>query len=667
MGRGAMAAFYKNGQFDASSFGSFLKEGSMGFVDMAQNAATNLADPAKLISYQANQSKILSEAGKKFGGQAPQLLKMATAMQQAKFSHAAIGGKMEDHLRKSLIDMGTSEPEIETMLAQVNNSQREFEAKQLAAQSTFQKEKYEHSVMGNVLHKTGERVSDFFKRLSSPAARSLGRSSAAAQEYMAELGDSFQGVKRVDVSGVGITSASYADIKVTKQDLDRLREQTVDINSGAFGGLGGSLQKMLGKGNSLTDDFGINSSRKSKLDKGDVRIGSDGRSQIVAAQGELEKASKAARNFDLSDDQISEMSKTEEFKSATKDMKGRLDKLSGAKSGKDAILALTGKDDISKVTASEAAAAFDLTKNMKGIIGDEAGDYLQKMRKGATELSQATGGTLVHKLSNAKDSLNKFAESTSKRLGLSSSENLNAEDIEKIYGSKGNIKDFRAALYDVAESKGLKSDKDISDFQNKLGGLFVDKQFKEGVVGKITDLKGLQQLRSEEQYKKALVSAEGKLTGDDLNKLTSIKEKLGTAKDLVGLGSEDVAVLEKGGMGALAYQANTLKKISASFDDKGVLDKKKLEETLSNVGFKDDMAKSFVETASKQGKEAALDAVKTNMDLTSAGTTDLTGGGGGDSSGLKKAEESLKVSTDINSATLAIMQQLFAQIKDIKR
>jgi len=175
MGRGFAAAHFRAGQgLDQAGFQQMMLGGGGDFAQTALQAARNLGDPRKVVEYQANQAKYLSEMGKQFGGQGLELGMMNTFMQQARFmTQNGAAPDIETGLKYSLLQAGVSQPEVDAMLGRLKNAPQEFLSAQRALQATHDKMVYEQAALNSPLNRLESRVGDVVKGAADVIARPM--------------------------------------------------------------------------------------------------------------------------------------------------------------------------------------------------------------------------------------------------------------------------------------------------------------------------------------------------------------------------------------------------------------------------------------------------------------------------------------------------------------
>ena len=187
VGRGYGAAFLNSGisgtGFDKQAFMQAAKGGGMTMFQLAEKGSQNLNTADKIMKYQANQEKYMSELGKTFGGMGGQLGIMNTAMSIADM-YADAGVDKKTGFRVGLQELGQSESQIDTILAMIQNSGKSFQAQVDAANVTRNQqtigEVMETRGLGYLLRRGEDAIKGFIEPVVSGGAGFIGRAQQGA-------------------------------------------------------------------------------------------------------------------------------------------------------------------------------------------------------------------------------------------------------------------------------------------------------------------------------------------------------------------------------------------------------------------------------------------------------------------------------------------------------
>lgn len=311
-GRGYGAAFFNPGMgpagFNQASFMSAMTGGGGDFVSMAQRAAGNLGSPAALRTFQANQEKFMSEAGKNFGGRGLEIMQMNAAASLGTFLSAQTGASREVEYINAMKEMGVSMPQIEKTLAEMRGRNQKLATDVASVGQTYNKSVAEEAAQSFILYRAGAKVVDAFNSGMDTLGRPLGRMADSVKEGFQTLQEETMfGMTRVNTSGVRVMSASDAARLGVKTDDRALK---VDINR--TGGLADTAgEKLLDAvSSSALRGYGITGDSLTAADGTGIAIG--GGKQI--SRNLLERAAKKQAELNITDEEAKKLANKDDVK-----------------------------------------------------------------------------------------------------------------------------------------------------------------------------------------------------------------------------------------------------------------------------------------------------------------------------------------------------------------
>lgn len=234
MGRGFGAAFYNPGAgpagFDMQAFQNAALSGGLSMQDLAQRAAGALGTPERVIGYQANQDKFLSEMGKSFGGKGLDIARMNAAMASARYLvQTGATSNMNDALRYTLIrEQGLPPMEADALIATTKNAGGAFRANIEATNNTMLQRRIDEAMRVRGPGYMMDRLGDWFKGVVEPAVNLAEDVTEGVKETIIEnWEEDIMGVHRYDLRGVRYERAGDYELDMGRTDpmLRRLFEE----------------------------------------------------------------------------------------------------------------------------------------------------------------------------------------------------------------------------------------------------------------------------------------------------------------------------------------------------------------------------------------------------------------------------------------------------------
>jgi hypothetical protein len=579
MGRGNMAAFYGgNGTMDTAAMYKGMA-GGMSMPEMAMAAAKNLSSPKALLEFQANQAKLVSEAGKAFGGEGLEMMRLGNAMTQAKFLNQNTGVSVEVGLRNTLLNQGLSQSEVDMSVARIQNADKEYSSRQKAIGATRAQEQAEGAYQNFFLTRIGSKAGDVIKgaysTITNPVGRQLDTFRESARDWVETQA---YGLQRYDVSGTGYQeSAAGENVKqllAGKGSIttvgEMLGKQSINLDADAM--IGRSTGSALyDRRDSLLKNFGISTTSRFKGGAGSdpqiiLRDSIAGNYKAGISFDDLRKVSSTLNTVGGITDEETEAFKKDSTTYAgtlrSIQQKARNTDLSGIKSYGDLFGTLTGKT-IDKVSREEAMAIREATQ---GTAAGKLFDTLDIDRKAAGDAYRGVDVSLVKK---EEANYKVMKQTLSNALG--SKDPISDEAYQLIVKSQ-NEKDPQAKQDLLFKASGLVS---------KSSGLST-KQFFDGIDAVEKSGGFAENLKEANQGLSTLMSARGIIANRDqflskANEAGSAKEKqmyttLGNAAMLGGSAFSSAVLenkesLEKNQMGNVVEQAKSLQSAEAAISE----------------------------------------------------------------------------------------------------
>lgn len=661
VGRGFGAAFFQNG-LGATGFnqGNFMQQmmgGGMGMVGLASTAAGNLSSPAALISYQANQEKFMTEAGKTFGGQGLQMMQMMTGMAQGSFLSGATGAKFEDSFRLALKQQGLSQPEIDTMIGNARGAQDVYKSANASAQQAYQRGLVEEGYRSNSLVNFGSQVRDLGKSavdvLATPISNMIDGVKNSVINFTEEQA---YGVRRANIGGINLsrTIAGGKGGKITVKSLDE--------GGALFGTTSGEALDRA-----LTDDIAatLGIKKRSVSGEGDLREG-----EVIINKGLMgDTAINMADLKKLSTWNISaeDIKKAQVSGALNKVVGGTLDAIMASpikdvNSAKDLMMAAYGKTDLSK------DQAMKLVSEMKGTAYEK---YTTQLVTAASRASTATDAVSAESVILAQ----KNYESADSRIRMAIAQdwssgslvvNSKAKDLSgdaiQLIASAANTRDssqrdeaMNKAAVEIMKTSGVGKTEAMDMVRRGMK----DTASTEALATAHSQLKSAQLSVGNDALSTRLISAakNSNMSNAEVTKTENVALALGSAKtpeEFMRVTEANSSILKKTGMG---QQILSTKKILDKVSGLESGDVGDLQEMLKKggIGYTEDMGKLLRSGDTSGLKGKILDSMKASQ----AGTSFVNSPGGmAGAEGGPNAAQTLEQQVNINQQILAAMTQL---------
>jgi hypothetical protein len=676
-GRGFAAAFFQPGTgLNQAAFMQNTMMGGGNFIQNVQNAAQNLGNPARLIEFQANQEKIMTDMGKKFGGRGLEMAMLGSTAAFAEYMAGQTGASKEDSFRLALKQQGKSTSEIDAYMAQIRDPDKVFKALQEGVESTTNKRKIDEASENFVLNRLGSAVGDWAKKtVIDPVARPLNAMVDDVKEGVRTFTEEqIYGVQRGTSKGVDL-AVKFETTDVERKNI-RSKLGATDLSQGGLFATtaGQSIARALAETPGLANLTGMHATTVSgdaQLKAGDVKLMDERVLGIKVGTTSIERekfieGQQKARVLSMTTEEAAEFEKAGKLK----DVKGKSlvdifasGKASTIRSTEDLLKVMF---DTNKPTEEQMAYALMETKgtSLEKVIGET--------RKGAQKIIEGADNDLVMQLKNARGMFDEGKQQLEKRGDIKLADGV-SELLAK--ANEANNKNDPASERDfLSKAKALqarKTGEDISSIDKKLEKAYAGNQMAlENIKTGAIAIADIQAERGSSvisrSIQETLYTEQGVKLGED------VKQQVRSAADILGRG--DVAGISKltkdsAMMGALkktdagtaiAQQLediSSIEKLSPKAEDKDI------RESLKKV-FKDERQVTSAMAMYKEGgKESVIsEAIKSfQMNMTTAGGmvaasgTATTAEGGG---GLQTASQTAAVQTSMNMQTLMAMEAL---------
>ena len=661
VGRGFGAAFFQNG-LGATGFnqGNFMQQmmgGGMGMVGLASTAAGNLSSPAALISYQANQEKFMSEAGKTFGGQGLQMMQMMTGMAQGSFLSGATGAKFEDSFRLALKQQGLSQPEIETMIGRARGAQDVYKSSNAAAQQSYERALVEEGYRSNMLVNFGSQVRDSAKTVIDSVATPISDMIDGVKTSVINFAEEqAYGVRRANIGGINLTRT------IAGGKGGALTVKSLDEGGALFGTTSGEALDRA-----LTDDIaktmGIKKrtvSGESDLREGEVIINKGLMGSTAINMADLKKVS----TWNISAEDIKKAQASGSF---NKIVGGTLDAIMASpmkdvSSAKDLMMAAYGTTDLSKDQAMKLASemkgtAYEKYTTQMMSLGTKAANAKDSMSAESIILAQRNYESAESRIRGA------IAQdwSSGTLVVNSKAKDLSGDAIQLI-ANAANLKDadarddaMKKAAVEIMKTSGVGKTEAMDMVRKGMK----DTSATEALATAHGQLKSAQVAIGNDALSTRLMSAarNSNLTDKEVNQTQAVATALAAAKtpdEFMQVTEQNSKVLGKTGMG---QQIISTKKI---LDKVSGLEKNEvgdLQELLKKggIGFNEDMG-AMLRSGDMSGlKGKIIESMKASQ----AGTSFVSSpGGAAGTEGGPNAAQTLEQQVNINQQILAAMTQL---------
>lgn len=214
MGRGYGAAFFHAGAgpagFDRNAFMSNMA-GGKDIAQLAMMSARNLSDPGKLLEYDANQDKYMSEMGKSFGGDTS-LMTYNAAMAQAQFLQKNVPGlSMKSAFRLTAMqDLNMTPALADLAIGRIQGGEGEFQKSRDAAAAVENERRVNEAMATRGLGYMYDKAADIGKSwVIDPVVNKFEKLTDNVKEGSIKFyEEKALGVRRQNLKGIDYTSAA---------------------------------------------------------------------------------------------------------------------------------------------------------------------------------------------------------------------------------------------------------------------------------------------------------------------------------------------------------------------------------------------------------------------------------------------------------------------------
>lgn len=414
-GRGMMAAMYdpSTGGINERILGQ-LTSGNMNLIQAYQQGARNISSPADLVRMEANQDKIMSDLGQRFGGQGHLIAELASNVMIASYEADQLGMDRKTVLRRNLLQAGKAPHEADMMIAKMENADKEYEANQASAAAARDKVIMDQADRSNIIYKTGARIEDFVKEKVDVVAKPVNEMVESVREgAFTFYEERIRGYERLDISDIETRraySASRAKYQKESKILDATRTTGLWHES-----TGETLMDAIEEGRygkdakDLIQTVSLDDLEEFTQKHGPVTIverSAVGRDiKVITRKNEkdLKAREQILRKTDAQIDKLHEdgvlPDTTEKFRSAL--MKGNLD---GATTINQVIEGVTG-ESIANVTAEEK---MSIMRNMRQ--SNRLKEILEKDREKGTVLANMDNAAYINNQAKIKREYDDIAD-----------------------------------------------------------------------------------------------------------------------------------------------------------------------------------------------------------------------------------------------------------------
>jgi hypothetical protein len=688
LGRGFAATFYGKQGFDEGAFRQATQGGEFDYSKMALKAVQNIGTPEALIGFQANQEKLLSKAGKEFGGQGLQMMQNVEAMSRASFMvKSGVTKNMEDALRYSFIELGMGNPEIETRLASMKNAQGEFSARQAGAEATRVRNITEEAQSNFLFYRGKQKVSDAVNsvvdQVVAPLSNFVGRTSEAAEDFYQKQ---TEGITRADVRGIDY--AGYAGTLPIAPGAPRAPGKAIDLDvGGAFLGksVGEKVAESISSGKLAP--FGLDKMRLVKADQatlpGEIEVEQHllGNRSVIK-KADLEKAVERSRVSLMSVSEAQRMKEEGTLKETNPALvKALRDGTVTNESSVDEIAKATYGKDLSELNRKEYATLLLEAQTFPKIAGK-----LETVREGAMALQTVGNALSVAQLTKSNEEIAAARESASKKLGVPlTDEAFNLLSMARAKQSRdpkeaSRLLDKAVEVQSAdANRQGIFNNTKLSEITAATRRFMAEDTFKveagavqraAGDIAKVQAGRGMAALAASAELdlkSSALSGSEQESVRAAIGKLKS-----GKAQDLMDMPEADVKLLNETNTGrAITQQRDVVQRITALQDDKAILATREPEKRAALfkegmkglAGVSEEQIAKLSDTFVNRGGEAAADQAVTSFTSQVAGGT-VTSAPSGTTQEAQKgtAEDNAVLQTNINLQILSALSALNSRL-----
>lgn len=298
--RGFAASFFDPtaGGLDTSKFIEEVSAGTAGDLMKRYNEVSDMfRDPIKLIQYQNQQERVLSEMGKTFGGQGLQLANMFAAGGLAEQLQSYIPGLSGPDAYKYVLKTtyGYSDPQADLVMDMINNRVQTFKDKQESDQKTGARKDSVLAEERSPTYRLYEKIKDWgaewFDRLGG---ESMTRKINNAVETVTRFSEEVHGQVTVDMSGLDVQDLERYTTDLTKGRVIK-RGEAIDVGR-RFGGFVGMSETI---GEELLKD--IRAGRLGEDAKDWIKTMAPDRSRIKLPEVDVSwsEIQKTKDNFDM--------------------------------------------------------------------------------------------------------------------------------------------------------------------------------------------------------------------------------------------------------------------------------------------------------------------------------------------------------------------------------
>jgi len=238
-GRGFNAAFFSAGGgasgFNAGAFREALSDPNASFSDLVMQAARNLGTPKDVLTYQANQEKMLSQLGGTYGGMGLQLDRMKQIQVTAKYYADMTGTPIEVAYRAiAKRQFGMSDMDVDADMADLKDPESLLKRKQAALSADRVRAQVDKAYRNNIFTYAYDRFGDFVRRGADLVARPVTEASAEVREAITVFAEeNVLGIERAR-AGVGVDVSRVIPREEQRRYRDELHDTNVDLSNGVF-------------------------------------------------------------------------------------------------------------------------------------------------------------------------------------------------------------------------------------------------------------------------------------------------------------------------------------------------------------------------------------------------------------------------------------------------
>lgn len=670
MGRGMTAAFVQGGQFNASSFMDNALSGGGDIRSLGLQAARNIASPADLIRFQANQEKIVSEMGQQFGGQGLQIGQMNAAMAQASMLASSTGVDMKSAFGASLKQMGLSDQEVQARMAMISGAGSNFNAMQAGVNQTRNAARIEEASRNFVFNRAGAAVKDIVGQGLDYVARPVNNFiDATAEAFVSFKEEQLYGIQRANVKGIDLSTPTFLK---TTDDLGKISLDKGGILSTT---VGEKLASVIKSGEFASLGITADSTEISKMGSTSARARELKRSGIEIDQGmfvsdnDLRRISDATANSLITTGEASQMKKDGAFKNLKTPnigamiAAGRFDKV---ETTDDLVAAVYGagktRGDISR---SEYAFLVDTFQ------GTSLQGMLDKSREGANAVQSAKEATGILKMQQAREVYDKSTDALRGFFGGASDSvltKLAAAREAQASGVAGADAMLNDVVLEYAKTSGVSIDEAKSILNKRGAG--VDQRLKDLNMSRQVMRSAQAQLGSDELSSAIMgaVASNRDLDSDKdaRDKITAVALKISRPGGLENLTGDEIASLSKaGGLGkGVADRLTNLNKIGSK--DINKMERSDIRDSLTGV-LGDKRVNQIIQTLDAGGTvemSEIMAEARTNISRGIAGDDRaIASGSGSAEKGTESATQLAQKMTSINLQVLSVLEAMERRLR----